>query len=89
VRTDREIPKEERRKLGLFCMTRSAVIEARASTTYMRCLRPIMPPALDDEVLAAFRMESRIRRRAKLHGHQRAVRNPKARDDAIVGKYTA
>ena len=46
-RCEREIPREERRKLGLFCNVReSAVIEARdvaaRSTT---CRSPITPPA--------------------------------------------
>ena len=45
-RTDREIPREERRKLGLFCNVReSAVIEARDARRSTTCRRSTTPPA--------------------------------------------
>ena len=44
-RTDREIPREERRKLGLFCNVReSAVIEARDVASIYDVPPPITPP---------------------------------------------
>src|SRR6202165_5865677 len=73
-RTDRPIPKEERRKLGLFCNVReSAVIEA-----------------LDDEVLAAFDIVSKIPPALQSwHEINERVRNPEGHVTiAIVGKYT-
>jgi len=58
-RTDREIPKEERRKLALFCnVHETAVIEARDVETSTRCPRPITKPASTARLLAAFGIES-------------------------------
>jgi CTP synthase len=54
-RTDRPIPKEERRKLGLFCNVReSAVIEARDVDNIYAVPEAYHAAGLDDEVLAAF-----------------------------------
>jgi CTP synthase len=54
-RTDREIPREERRKLGLFCNVReSAVIEARDAASIYDVPLAYHAAGLDDEVLAAF-----------------------------------
>ncbi len=54
-RTDREIPKEERRKLGLFCNVReSAVIEARDVDNIYAVPSAYHAAGLDNEVLAAF-----------------------------------
>src|SRR5665213_1808853 len=58
-RTDRPIPKEERRKLGLFCNVReSAVIEARDVDNIYAVPEAYHAAGLDDEVLAAFGIES-------------------------------
>ena len=57
-RTDREIPREERRKLGLFCNVReSAVIEARDVGSIYDVPRAYHDAGLDREVLAAFGIE--------------------------------
>src|SRR3974390_1569743 len=57
-RTDREIPREERRKLGLFCNVREqAVIEARDAANIYDGPAPYHPAGLDREVLAAFGIE--------------------------------
>src|SRR6201988_3986664 len=74
-RTDREIPKEERRKLGLFCNVReSAVIEARDVDNIYAVPEAYHAAGLDDEVLAAFALQ---------------FRNPEGQVTiAIVGKYT-
>ncbi|HEX2727334.1 MAG TPA: CTP synthase [Beijerinckiaceae bacterium] len=54
-RTDREIPREERRKLGLFCNVReTAVIEARDAASIYDVPLAYHAAGLDDEVLAAF-----------------------------------
>ena len=57
-RTDREIPREERRKIGLFCNVReSAVIEARDVESVYDVPRAYHAAGLDQEVLAAFGIE--------------------------------
>src|SRR6266576_2308171 len=57
-RTDREITKEERRKLALFCNVReSAVIEARDVDNIYAVPQAYSAEGLDDEVLAAFSIE--------------------------------
>src|SRR3977135_4371279 len=54
-RTDRPIPTEERRKLGLFCNVReSAVIEARDVDNIYAVPEAYHAAGLDTEVLAAF-----------------------------------
>src|ERR1700756_1451807 len=56
-RTDREIPKEERRKLSLFCNVReSAVIEARDVDNIYAVPGAYSAAGLDTEVLMAFGM---------------------------------
>src|ERR1700710_2483027 len=58
-RTDREIPKEERRKLSLFCNVReSAVIEAQDVDNIYAVPEAYHAAGLDREVLAAFGIES-------------------------------
>src|SRR5947209_14732312 len=58
-RTDRPIPKEERRKLGLFCNVReSAVIEARDVDNIYAVPEAYHAAGLDTEVLAAFGIEA-------------------------------
>ncbi|MFL5111400.1 MAG: CTP synthase [Microvirga sp.] len=90
-RTDREIPKEERRKLGLFCNVReSAVIEARDADSIYAVPQAYHAAGLDDEVLAAFGIGSRIP--PELRSWQQInerIRNPEGNVTiAIVGKYT-
>ncbi|MBM6595746.1 CTP synthase [Microvirga pudoricolor] len=90
-RTDREIPKDERRKLGLFCNVReTAVIEARDAPSIYEVPLAYHEQGLDGEVLAAFGIEdapapdlSRWTRIAK------RIHNPEGEVNiAIVGKYT-
>ena len=90
-RTDREIPPEERRKIGLFCNVReSAVIEARDIASIYEVPHAYHATGLDREVLASFSIEpvpkpdmSRwnavMERLANLEGEVNI---------AIIGKYT-
>jgi CTP synthase len=90
-RTDRPIPKEERRKLGLFCNVReSAVIEARDADNIYAVPQAYHAAGLDDEVLAAFGIEARIPPALQSwHTINERVRNPEGNVTiAIVGKYT-
>src|SRR6478752_5530790 len=90
-RTDRPIPREERRKLGLFCNVReSAVIEARDVDNIYAVPEAYHQAGLDHEVLAAFGIEQApppdlatwrlINER--IHSPEGAV------TIAVVGKYT-
>src|SRR5215216_1506252 len=90
-RTDRPVPAEERRKLGLFCNVReSAVIEARDVDNIYAVPEAYHRAGLDREVLAAFGIEhapapdlatwSLINER--IHSPEGAV------TIAVVGKYT-
>ena len=57
-RCDREIPRDERRKLALFCNVReSAVIEARDARSIYDVPALYHAAGLDREVLAAFGIE--------------------------------
>src|SRR6266705_1631014 len=90
-RTDREIPKEERRKLSLFCNVReSAVIEARDVDNIYAVPEAYHAERLDFEVLDAFGIEpgpTPDLDRWRLINER--VRNPEgAVTIAIVGKYT-
>jgi CTP synthase len=90
-RTDREIPKEERRKLGLFCNVReSAVIEARDVDNIYAVPEAYHAAGLDTEVLHAFGMASTSSldlERWQLINER--IRNPEgAVTIAVVGKYT-
>ncbi len=90
-RTDRPIPKEERRKLGLFCNVReTAVIEARDVDNIYAVPEGYHAAGLDDEVLAAFGIEPKIPPALQSwHVINERVRNPEgAVTIAIVGKYT-
>ena len=59
-RTDRPIPKDERRKLALFCNVReNAVIEAHDVDNIYAVPEAYSAEGLDSEVLAAFGLESR------------------------------
>ena len=90
-RTDRPIPKEERRKLGLFCNVReSAVIEARDVDNIYAVPEAYHAAGLDDEVLAAFGIVPKIPPALQSwHVINERVRNPEGDVTiAIVGKYT-
>jgi CTP synthase len=90
-RTDREIPKEERRKLALFCNVReTAVIEARDADSIYDVPLAYHAEGLDDEVLAAFNLENKgepdISDWKRISSR---VHNPEGEVTiAIVGKYT-
>jgi CTP synthase len=90
-RSDREIPKEERRKLSLFCNVReSAVIEARDVDNIYAVPEAYHAAGLDTEVLAAFGMDASASpdlERWQLINER--VRNPDGNVTiAVVGKYT-
>lgn len=90
-RCDRPIPREERRKLGLFCNVReSAVIEARDVDTIYEVPEAYHREGLDVEVLKAFGME--VGSAPDLSGWRSVtsrIRNPEGEVTiAIVGKYT-
>jgi CTP synthase len=90
-RTDREIPKEERRKLSLFCNVReSAVIEARDVDNIYAVPEAYSAEGLDNEVLAAFGIEGgEAPELARWRLINERIRNPEGDVTiAIVGKYT-
>ncbi len=90
-RTDREIPREERRKLGLFCNVReSAVVEARDVASIYDVPRAYHEAGLDSEVLAAFGIEPAPRPdMSRWNAVSSRVHNPEGEVTiAIVGKYT-
>jgi CTP synthase len=90
-RTDRPIPKDERRKLALFCNVReSAVIEARDVDNIYAVPEAYSAEGLDSELLQAFGLDpggAPDLARWKLINER--VRNPEGDVTiAIVGKYT-
>jgi len=90
-RADRPIPREERRKLSLFCNVReSAVIEARDVDNIYAVPEAYHAEGLDTEVLAAFGIEPG--RSPELERWQlinERIRNPEGDVTiAVVGKYT-
>jgi CTP synthase len=90
-RTDREIPREERRKLGLFCNVReSAVIEARDVDNIYAVPSNYHAAGLDNEVLNAFGItDARKPELKRWTTIEDRVRNPEGDVTiAIVGKYT-
>src|ERR1700732_1123629 len=90
-RTDRPIPKEERRKLGLFCNVReTAVIEARDVDNIYAVPEAYHAAGLDDEVLAAFGIVPKVPPALQSwHVINERVRNPEGDVTiAIVDKYT-
>src|SRR6188768_1924443 len=90
-RTDREIPKEERRKLSLFCNVReSAVIEARDVDNIYAVPEAYSAEGLDSEVLHAFGLDpSQPPDLARWQQINERIRNPEGQVTiAIVGKYT-
>src|SRR3954462_6636758 len=90
-RTDREIPKEERRKLSLFCNVReTAVIEARDVDNIYAVPEAYSAEGFDSEVLAAFGLDPGLPPDlARWQRINERVRNPEGQVTiAIVGKYT-
>jgi CTP synthase len=90
-RTDREIPREERRKLSLFCNVReSAVIEARDVASIYDVPLSYHAEGLDGEVLAAFGIDGAPAPNiAPWRAISERVRNPEGEVTiAVVGKYT-
>src|SRR5688572_20879858 len=90
-RTDRPIPKEERRKLSLFCNVREdAVIEARDVDNIYAVPEAYSGEGLDREVLLAFALDAGTSpelSRWKLINDR--IRSPEGNVTiAIVGKYT-
>jgi len=90
-RTDRPIPPEERRKLGLFCNVReSAVIEARDVDNIYAVPEGYHAAGLDGEVLSAFGIENApAPDLAVWRTINERIRNPEGQVTiAVVGKYT-
>src|SRR5438105_1794002 len=90
-RTDRPIPKEERRKLSLFCNVReSAVIEARDADNIYAVPEAYHQAGLDGEVLSAFGInDARPPDLAIWRLINSRIRNPEGDVTiAVVGKYT-
>jgi CTP synthase len=90
-RTDRAIPGEERRKLGLFCNVReTAVIEARDVDSIYDVPRAYHAAGLDREVLAAFGIEPAPKPdMSRWNAVMQRIRNPEGEVTiAVVGKYT-
>src|SRR6202162_4963462 len=90
-RSDRPIPKEERRKLGLFCNVReSAVIEALDADSIYAVPEAYHEAGLDREVLSAFGIEPKGEPDlARWRLINERIRNPEgAVTIAVVGKYT-
>jgi CTP synthase len=89
-RTDRPIPKEERRKLALFCNVReTAVIEALDVDNIYAVPEAYSAEGLDAEVLDAFGLEPRAANLERWRIINERIRNPEgAVTIAVVGKYT-
>jgi CTP synthase len=90
-RTDRPIPREERRKLSLFCNVReSAVIEARDADNIYAVPEAYHAAGLDSEVLAAFGIEGApAPDLSRWRFINERIHNPEGDVTiAIVGKYT-
>jgi len=90
-RTDREIPREERRKLGLFCNVREgAVIEARDAANIYDVPRAYHAAGLDAQVLAAFGIEPAPKPdMSRWNAVTQRIMNPEGDVTiAVVGKYT-
>ena len=90
-RSDRPIPKEERRKLSLFCNVReSAVIQALDVPHIYDVPTAYHAEGLDDEVLAAFGVNgSPAPDLSRWKALTSKIRNPEGEVTiAVVGKYT-
>ena len=91
VRADREIPKEERRKLSLFCNVReSAVIQALDVAHIYDVPMAYHKEGLDSEVLAAFGIDPAPKpRMERWQEVMSRIHNPEGEVTiAVVGKYT-
>ncbi|MEO3999743.1 CTP synthase [Mesorhizobium sp. CAU 1732] len=91
VRADRAIPKEERRKLSLFCNVReSAVIQALDVAHIYDVPMAYHKEGLDGEVLAAFGIDPAPKpRMERWQEISSRIHNPEGEVTiAIVGKYT-
>lgn len=91
VRADRPIPKEERRKLSLFCNVReSAVIQALDVSHIYDVPMAYHQEGLDGEVLAAFGIDPAPKpRMERWHEISDRIHNPEGEVTiAVVGKYT-
>jgi CTP synthase len=91
VRADRDIPKEERRKLSLFCNVReSAVIQALDVGHIYDVPLAYHKEGLDSEVLAAFGIEPAPKPRLDpWQDVSQLIHNPEGEVTiAVVGKYT-
>jgi CTP synthase len=90
-RTDREIPRDERRKLGLFCNVReTAVIEARDAPSIYEVPLAYHEQGLDGEVLAAFGItDAPAPDLGRWNRIAARIHNPEGEVNiAVVGKYT-
>jgi CTP synthase len=89
-RTDRSIPKDEKRKLSLFCNVReSAVIEAHDVDNIYAVPEAYHAAGLDSEVLAAFGISGSPPDLERWRVINERIHNPEgAVTIAIVGKYT-
>src|SRR5499427_4899376 len=89
-RTDRPIPKDQKRKLSLFCNVReSAVIEARDVDNIYAVPEAYHAAGLDTEVLAAFGINAPPPALERWRFINERIRNPEgAVTIAVVGKYT-
>lgn len=90
-RCDRPIPREERRKMGLFCNVREdAVIEARDVSSIYDVPRAYHVAGLDRAVLAGFGIEPAPKPNlARWAGVTERLQNPEGEVTiAVVGKYT-
>lgn len=91
VRADRAIPKEERRKLSLFCNVReSAVIQALDVSHIYDVPMAYHKEGLDSEVLAAFGIDPAPKpRMERWEEISDRIHNPEGEVTiAVVGKYT-
>ncbi len=91
VRADRPIPKEERRKLSLFCNVReSAVIQALDVAHIYDVPMAYHKEGLDSEVLAAFGIDPAPKpRMERWQEVSSRIHNPEGEVTiAVVGKYT-
>ena len=91
VRADRPIPKEERRKLSLFCNVReSAVIQALDVAHIYDVPMAYHKEGLDSEVLAAFGIDPAPKpRMERWEEVSERIHNPEGEVTiAVVGKYT-
>ncbi len=91
VRADRRVPKEERRKLSLFCNVReSAVIQALDAAHIYDVPMAYHKEGLDSEVLAAFGIDPAPKpRMERWQEISERIHNPEGEVTiAVVGKYT-